>query len=190
VLSRISACIVCASARIILRRGRVRIPVPVRAPTYASRGSRRDLLHACCAGQHARQAPRGATSRTPLRKSAGATPARSHAPSEVCRGDTGAFAEEARVAGVWHRGRLSRVRGTVFRSEGLESQKHDSLSPPKALQPAAVRCYTVLYQAFRARRSLRNGVGGEVLHGATSGVSRETSGRRHVTPHLHRECGR
>ena len=33
----------------------------------------------------------------------------------------------------------------------------------------------------------RNGIGGEVRHGVTSGVSCETSLNKHVTPHLHRE---
>ena len=33
-----------------------------------------------------------------------------------------------------------------------------------------------------------NGIGGEVRHGVTSGVSCETPSSKHVTPHLHREC--
>ena len=36
-------------------------------------------------------------------------------------------------------------------------------------------------------RCERNGIGGEVRHGVTSGVSRETSLNKHVTPHLHWE---
>ena len=55
------------------------------------------------------------------------------------------------------------------------------------IQPAAVRCDMVLHQAFRARYVRNNGIGGEVRHGVTSGVSRETSLNRCVTPHLHRE---
>ena len=45
----------------------------------------------------------------------------------------------------------------------------------------------VLHQAFRAGRARNNGMGGEVRHGVTSGVSRETSSNKYVTPHLHRE---
>ena len=33
----------------------------------------------------------------------------------------------------------------------------------------------------------KNGIGGEVRHGVTSSVSRETSLNEHVTPHLRRE---
>ena len=46
----------------------------------------------------------------------------------------------------------------------------------------------VLHQAFRAKHVRTNGIGGEVRHGVTSGVSRETSSNTHVAPHLHREC--
>ena len=53
--------------------------------------------------------------------------------------------------------------------------------------PAAVRCDMVLHQDFRARLVRRNGIGGEVRHAITSGVSRETSLNKPVTPHLHRE---
>ena len=53
--------------------------------------------------------------------------------------------------------------------------------------PAAVRCDIVLHQAFRARSVRRNGIGGEVRHGVTSGVSRETSFNTNVTSHLHKE---
>ena len=58
------------------------------------------------------------------------------------------------------------------------------------LHPAAVRCDMVLHRAFGARHLLgnkNNGIGGEVRHGVTSGVSCETSSKKHVTPHLHRE---
>ena len=55
------------------------------------------------------------------------------------------------------------------------------------IHPAAVRCEMVLHQAFRARRVRKNGIGGEVRCGVTSGVSCETSLNKHVTPHLHRE---
>ena len=41
--------------------------------------------------------------------------------------------------------------------------------------PAAARRDMVLLQAFRARRVRRNGIGGEVRYGVTSGISRETS---------------
>ena len=56
------------------------------------------------------------------------------------------------------------------------------------VHPAAVRCDMVLHQAFRARHVRKTGIGGEVRHGVTSGVSRETSSNKHVTTHLHREC--
>ena len=45
----------------------------------------------------------------------------------------------------------------------------------------------VLHQAFRAKCVRKAGIGGEVRHGVTSGVSRETSLNSYVTPHLHRE---
>ena len=45
----------------------------------------------------------------------------------------------------------------------------------------------VLRRAFRARHVRETGIGGEERHGATSGVSCETSLDKHVTPHLHRE---
>ena len=43
----------------------------------------------------------------------------------------------------------------------------------------------VLHHVFRARGVRRNGIGGEVRHGVTSGVSRETSLNKHVTPQLY-----
>jgi hypothetical protein len=46
---------------------------------------------------------------------------------------------------------------------------------PSDVQTAAVRCDMVLHRAFRARHPLKNGFGGEVRHGVTSSVSRETS---------------
>ena len=55
------------------------------------------------------------------------------------------------------------------------------------LHPAAVRCDVVLRQAVRARRVRKTGIGGEVRHGVTSGVSCEASSNKHVTPHLRRE---
>ena len=55
------------------------------------------------------------------------------------------------------------------------------------LQPAAVRCDMVLHRACRARHVRQNGIGGEVRHGVTSGVSCETSLNKRVTPHLCRE---
>ena len=65
-------------------------------------------------------------------------------------------------------------------------------SPPTSLRepkvhPPAVRCDTVSHQLFRARRVRKNGSGGEVRHGITSGVSCETSKTQNVTPHLLRE---
>ena len=45
----------------------------------------------------------------------------------------------------------------------------------ETIHPAAVRCDMVLHQAFRAGRVRKNGIGGEVRHGVTSGVSGETS---------------
>ena len=53
--------------------------------------------------------------------------------------------------------------------------------------PAAVRCDMVLHRAFRPRHVRKDGIGGEVRHGVTSGVSCETSANNYVTPHLHRE---
>ena len=41
--------------------------------------------------------------------------------------------------------------------------------------PAAVVCDMVLHQGSRKRRARKNGIGGEVRHGVTSGVSCETS---------------
>ena len=49
-----------------------------------------------------------------------------------------------------------------------------------SLHPAAVRCDMALHQALRARRERRNGIGAEVRHDVTSGVSRETSLRKYV----------
>ena len=60
----------------------------------------------------------------------------------------------------------------------------------KILHPATGRCDMVLHRAFRARHVRNNGIGGEVRHGVTSGVSRETSLKNYVTPHLHRECNK
>ena len=45
-----------------------------------------------------------------------------------------------------------------------------------------------LHQAFRRGQVRTTGIGGEVRHGVTSGVSSETSMNKYVTPHLHREC--
>ena len=55
------------------------------------------------------------------------------------------------------------------------------------LHPAAVRCDMVVHQAFRSRRVRKTGIGGEVRHGVTSGVSRETSSNKHVTSQFHRD---
>ena len=60
-------------------------------------------------------------------------------------------------------------------------------SKNELLHPAAVKCDMALHQAFRMRRVRKAGIGGEVRHGVTSGVSRVTSKTRNVTPHLHRE---
>ena len=50
------------------------------------------------------------------------------------------------------------------------------------------RNYTWCYIRRLARDMYdKNGIGGEVRHGVTSAVSRETSLNKHVTPHLHRE---
>ena len=49
------------------------------------------------------------------------------------------------------------------------------------------RCDMVLHQAFRARHVHKSGIGGEVRHGVTSGVSCETSLNKHGKPHLRRE---
>ena len=61
------------------------------------------------------------------------------------------------------------------------------LAPPAV--PSAVRCDMVLQHQARHfdETCTKKGIGGEVRHGATSGVSRETSSNKHVTPHLHRE---
>ena len=45
----------------------------------------------------------------------------------------------------------------------------------------------VLHHEFRVRHVRTAGIGGEVRHGVTSGVSREMSLNKHVTPHLRRE---
>ena len=58
------------------------------------------------------------------------------------------------------------------------------------LLPAAVRCDMVLHRVLVARDIRTYNIGGEVRHGVTSGVSRETSLNKHVTPHLHREYQR
>ena len=55
------------------------------------------------------------------------------------------------------------------------------------LLPATVRYDMALHQAFRTRHVRQTGNGGEVRHGVKSGVSRETSSNKHVTPHLHGE---
>ena len=55
------------------------------------------------------------------------------------------------------------------------------------LLPAAVRCDMVLHQSFRAGHVRKDGIGGEVRHGVTSGVWCETSSIERVPPHLHRE---
>ena len=90
------------------------------------------------------------------------------------------------------RGRLGDV--TVLSGEfeqtheqTARSGKHLQLPFIPLLHPAAVRCNMVLHRAFRARHVRENGVGGEVRHGVTSGVSRETYLNNYVTPHLHRE---
>ena len=59
--------------------------------------------------------------------------------------------------------------------------------PRVLLHPAAVRCDMVLHQVFRGGRVRKNGIGGEVRHGVTSGVSCEISKTCNVTPHLHGE---
>ena len=46
----------------------------------------------------------------------------------------------------------------------------------------------VVHRALRARRVRTTGIGGEVRHGVTSGVSCETSLSKYVTPRLHRQC--
>ena len=55
------------------------------------------------------------------------------------------------------------------------------------LRPAAVRCDMVLHRAFRARHVITNKTpcGGEVRHGATSGVSYETSLNSYVINSCH-----
>ena len=58
------------------------------------------------------------------------------------------------------------------------------------VHPAAVRCDMVLHQAFCAKLVRKTGIGSEVRHGVTSGVSCETSWNKHVTRRLHREYGR
>ena len=59
----------------------------------------------------------------------------------------------------------------------------------------AILDYTIIYYAVKAARLSKrrghvrkHGIGGEVRHGVTSGVSRETSSNKQVTAHLHREC--
>ena len=81
----------------------------------------------------------------------------------------------------------------LCRSPRAETGRPSAASRPRrlestALHPAAVRCDMALPRVFRARHVRNNSIGGEVRHGATSGVSCETSLDKHVTPHLHREC--
>jgi len=45
----------------------------------------------------------------------------------------------------------------------------------------------VLHRVFRARNYVKHGFGGEVLHDATMGVSRETSEKWDVTRQIHLE---
>ena len=45
----------------------------------------------------------------------------------------------------------------------------------QVVHPAVVRCDMVLHRVFRARCVQKNGIGGDVRHGITSGVSCETS---------------
>ena len=44
-----------------------------------------------------------------------------------------------------------------------------------SVHPSAASCDMVSHQTIRARRVQRDGMGGEVRHGVTSGVSYETS---------------
>ena len=44
----------------------------------------------------------------------------------------------------------------------------DRVLQESSAHPAAMRCDTVLHQAFRARRVRKTGSGGEVRHGVTS----------------------
>ena len=45
----------------------------------------------------------------------------------------------------------------------------------------------VLHEAFRARPVRKTGIGAEVRHGVTSGVSCETCSNGYITPELQRE---
>ena len=56
----------------------------------------------------------------------------------------------------------------------LSVEMYDDFKHMLYLHPAAVRCDMVLHRAFRARRVRKTGIGGEVRHGVTSGVSCET----------------
>ena len=56
-----------------------------------------------------------------------------------------------------------------------DAKKQQKRLQRKTVLPAAVRFDMVLHQAFHARRVRKTGIGGEVRHGVTSGVSCETS---------------
>ena len=57
----------------------------------------------------------------------------------------------------------------------MKRSSEKQLNTLASLHPAAVWCDMVLHQASRARRVGNTGIGSEVRHGATSGVSCETS---------------
>ena len=62
-----------------------------------------------------------------------------------------------------------------FKNYDNDATTNEYNNNSNSIHPAAVRCDTVLHQAFRARRVRKSGIGSEVRHGVTSGVSRETS---------------
>jgi len=63
---------------------------------------------------------------------------------------------------------MAELLGKAGRHQGGPSQS----SGTQQVHCMAVGCYMVLHQAFRARHYSKHGFGGEVLHGATSGVPR------------------
>ena len=70
--------------------------------------------------------------------------------------------------------------------QAMRAERRTARSPV-AIHPAAVRCDMLSHQALRARHVRKTGIGGEVWHGVTLGVSRETCLNSYVTPRLHRE---
>ena len=116
-----------------------------------------------------------------------------------CRPDEKTFASltEVHLLGqnpVNKRVALKVPRGRVISS--IQIRKGTDTEMMRSQIPEPLRMFTsmrfesyrmVLHRAFRARCVRKNGIGGEVRHGVTSGVSCETSLNMYVIPHLHSE---